>query len=102
MSEGLVLAARVAVVVVGFPLLAGAFGSAVLGRLTRLDRAERLAAGFGVGFAAQGLCAFLAFVLHAPQPYFNLGAVALMLGTALLCRLTTERRPAEAAVWPLA
>jgi hypothetical protein len=102
MTDGLVLAARIAGVVVGFPLLSWAFGSAVLGRLTRLDREERLAAGFGVGFAAQGLVAFLAFVLHAPQPYFNLGAVTLMLGTALLCRLTSARRPAEASLRPLA
>ena len=36
MNEGLVLAARVAGVTVGFPLLTWAFGSAVLARFTRL------------------------------------------------------------------
>jgi 4-amino-4-deoxy-L-arabinose transferase-like glycosyltransferase len=104
MSDGLALAARVVGIAVGFPLLAWAFGSAVLARFTRLDREERFAAGFGLGFAAVAVCAFLAFVLHAPQPYFNLGAVAVMLGTALLCRLTTATRPAEngPSLWPLA
>ncbi|HKI36176.1 MAG TPA: glycosyltransferase family 39 protein [Gemmataceae bacterium] len=103
MSDGLVLAVRIASVAVGFPLLAWVFGSAVLGRFTRLDREERFAASFGVGFAAEGLCAFLAFVLHAPQPFFNAGAVLLMLGTALLCHLTTPRRAAEGpSPWPLA
>jgi hypothetical protein len=104
MDEGQLLAARIGGVAVGFPLLAWVFGSAVLGRFTRLDREERFAASFGLGFAAVALCAFLVFVLHAPQPYFNLGAGALMLGTALWCRLTTEDRPADGAPfpWPLA
>ncbi len=104
MSDGLMLAARVAGVAVGFPLLAWAFGSAVLGRFTRLDREERFAASFGVGFAAVALCAFVAFALHAPQPVFNVGAVVLLLGAALWCRLTTPPRPAEDArpVWALA
>ncbi|HEX5271409.1 MAG TPA: glycosyltransferase family 39 protein, partial [Gemmataceae bacterium] len=104
MTDGWVLALQIAGVVIGFPLLAWAFGSAVVARFTRLDREERFAAGFGVGFALAALCAFVAFVLHAPQPYFNLGAVALMLGFTLWCRLTTERRPegGAAPVWPLA
>jgi Dolichyl-phosphate-mannose-protein mannosyltransferase len=91
-------------VTVGFPLVTWAFGTAVLGRFTRLDREERFAASFGVGFSAQALCAFVAFVLHAPQPFFNLGAVALMLGTALWCRLTTQIRREDGAspLWPLA
>src|SRR5438128_9607427 len=87
MTEGWALAARVAGVALGFPLLAWAFGDAILGRCTRLDREERFAASFGVGFAALALCAFVAFVLHAPQPLFNLAAVGLMLGVALWCRL---------------
>jgi hypothetical protein len=104
MTDGLALAARVAGVAVGFPLLTWAFGSAVVGRFTRLDREERFAASFGVGIAAAALYAFVGFVLHAPQPLFNLAAVAAMLGTALLCRLTTEKRPEEDTppLWPLA
>src|SRR5438876_8372672 len=103
MSDGLVLGLRMVSVAVAFPLLAWVFGSAVLRRFTRLDREERFAASFGVGFAAEGFFAFLAFVLHAPQPFFNAGAVLLMLGIALLCHLTTEKRPAEGpSPWPLA
>jgi hypothetical protein len=100
MDERLLLAVRVAGVAIGFPLLAWIFGSAVLGRFTRFDREERFVAAFGIGFAVLGLCAFLAFVLHAPQPYFNLGAVVLMLGTALLCRLTAQKPPIEEGGFP--
>jgi hypothetical protein len=104
MTDEMALAARITGVVVGFPLATWAFGSAVVGRFTLLDREERFAASFGVGITAAALCAFVAFVLHAPQPYFNLGAVALMLVTALWCRLTTEKRPEDGAppLWPLA
>jgi hypothetical protein len=104
MSDALALTLRLGGVGIGFPLLAWVFGSALLGRFTRLDREERFVAGFGVGFAAVALCAFVAFVLHAPQPYFNLGAVALMLGTALLCRMTTHRFLTEYKdpLWPMA
>jgi hypothetical protein len=104
MTDGMALALRIAGVAVGFPLVTWAFGSAVVGRFTRLDREERFAASFGVGIAAAALCAFIAFVLHAPQPLFNLAAVALMLGFALWCRLTTEKRADDGAapLWPLA
>jgi hypothetical protein len=103
MSDGLVLGLRLVSVAVAFPLLAWVFGSAVLRRFTRLDREERFAASFGVGFAALALCAFVAFVLHAPQPHFNIAVAALMLGTALWCHLTAERRRGDTlAVWPLA
>jgi hypothetical protein len=103
MNDGLVLAARIVGVAVAFPLLSWAFGAAVLRRFTRLDAEERFAGSFGVGFAAQALCAFAAFVLHAPQPLFNLAAAAVMLGAALLCRLAAPPRPAgERFPWPMA
>jgi hypothetical protein len=104
MTDGLALALRIAGVVVGFPLGTWAFGSAVVSRFTRLDREERFAASFGVGIAAAALCAFVSFVVHAPQPLFNLAAVALMLGVALWCRLTMEKRADDGAapLWPLA
>jgi hypothetical protein len=104
MHEGSLLAARFGGVAIGFPLLTWAIGAAFLGRFTRLDRAERFAASFGLGFAAVALCAFLALVLHAPQPYFNLGAVGLLLAVALLCRLTKPKSPADIgpSVRPLA
>jgi hypothetical protein len=104
MTDGLALAARVAGVAIGFPLATWAFGTAVVGRFTCLDREERFAASFGVGIAAAAFCSFAAFVLHAPQPAFNLGAVSLMLGAALWCRLTTKKQPEDSAppLWPLA
>jgi hypothetical protein len=104
MTEGLALALRIAGVVIGFPLVSWLFGSALLGRFTRLDREERFVTSFGVGFAAAALCAFVGFVLRAPQPWFNLAAVGVMLAIAVACRLTTPRRPEEAAppLWPLA
>ncbi len=104
MSDELALVLKLGGVALAFPLLAWAIGTPIVGRLTQFDREERFVASFGVGFAALAVCAFTAFVLHAPQPYFNLGGAVVMLGIALWCRLTTPKRPAETgpSTWPLA
>jgi hypothetical protein len=91
-----VLFVRIAAVAVGFPLLSFFFGWAVLARVRGLDPAERFTAAWGAGYAFLAAAQFLAFVVHAPQPWFQLGVVALMLAVAVL-----GRRPV-AGLWPLA
>src|SRR5262249_5554069 len=97
MGEGLVPLLRLVGVTLGFPLVACLFGWSVLGRLTRLDAEERFAASWGVGFAILALGQFLAFLLRAPQPWFNLSTLGLMLLIALLCRGRKEPQAAAAA-----
>jgi hypothetical protein len=97
MGEGLVPLLRLVGVTLGFPLVAWFFGWSVLGRLTRLDAEERFAASWGVGFAFLALGQFLAFLLRAPQPWFNLSTLGLMLLTALLCRGRKEPQAAAAS-----
>ena len=92
------LSVRIAAVAVGFPLVSFSFGWAVLGRVRGLDAAERFAAAWGAGFAVLAAAQFLAFVVHAPQPWFQLGVVALMLAVAAL----GLRRGAAAVPWALA
>src|SRR5262249_21651384 len=97
MGEGLVPLLRLVGVTLGFPLVACLFGWSVLGRLTPLDAEEPFAASWGVGFAILALGQFLAFLLRAPQPWFNLSTLGLMLLIALLCRGRKEPQAAAAA-----
>ena len=71
-------------IALGFPLLAGCFGWAVLGRFARLDRAEQFAASWGVSFAFVAICQFASFALHANQLAFNLIALAFMVLVAAI------------------
>jgi hypothetical protein len=85
----------IAGIVVGFPLLAGLFGWAVLGRLSHLDRAERFAAAWGVSFAFLAASQFLSFALHANQTWFSLASLIVMGFIAVLCRPWRTRKPAD-------
>jgi hypothetical protein len=79
-----VLFVRIAAVAVGFPLVSFSFGWAALGRVRGLDAAERFTAAWGAGYAVLAAAQFLAFVLHAPQPGFQVAVAALMLAVAAL------------------
>jgi hypothetical protein len=94
-----VLFVRIAAVAVAFPLVSFSFGWAVVGRARGLDPAERFTAAWGAGYAFLAAAQFLGFVIRAPQPWFQLGVIVLMLVVALL-----GRRPAgaPAGIWPLA
>src|SRR6516162_1066307 len=81
-------------IVVGFPLLAGLFGWAVLGRLSHLDRAERFAAAWGVSFAVLAASQFLSFALRANQTWFSLASLAAMGVITVLCRPWRCLKPA--------
>jgi hypothetical protein len=93
-----VLVTDIVALAVGWPLLTFAFGWAVLGRLGGLDREERFAASFGVGFAFVAAAQFVAFLIAAPhplfRPLFSLAVVGLMLLVTAACRF---RRPPAAA-----
>jgi 4-amino-4-deoxy-L-arabinose transferase-like glycosyltransferase len=96
-----VLFARIAAAVVGFPLLPFLFGWSVLGRVAGLDRTERFTAAWAVGYAFLAAVEFLAFLTRAPQPWFHLGVLVLMLAaTAFLWRRPQALATAE--FWPLA
>jgi hypothetical protein len=97
-----VLFVRIAAVALGFPLLSFSFGWAVLGRVRGLDPAERFTAAWGAGYAFLAAAQFLAFVVHAPQPWFHLGVVALMLAVAVLGRRPATDAAPSAGLWPLA
>jgi hypothetical protein len=116
MSDELSLLLYMLGIALGFPLLAGLFGWSVLGRFTDLDREERFAACWGVGFAVLAARQFLSFVLLRPEPVqtgggeswvttffyygreslFGLTTLLLMLLVAALCwrRRGTEPEPA--------
>jgi hypothetical protein len=88
-------------IALGFPLLAGCFGSAVMGRLTLLDRAERFAASWGVSFAFVGFCQFASFALHANQLAFGLVALGFVLGlVAATYLLSTHRASSRRTALP--
>jgi hypothetical protein len=87
MSGGVDVVLRLIALVVGWPLAAWAVGHALLARVGWLDRGERLAASWGVGFAVMALSQFLAFLTSARPGSFN----ALFLGAVLLVGLAACR-----------
>ncbi len=90
---------RLASVALGFPLFAGLFGWSVLGRVTALDREERFAASWGVGFAFLAACRFLAFAFHVPTTTFALATLALAIVLTALCH---KRQSEISYPWTLA
>lgn len=67
MNSELMLLLRPLGVVVGVPLVTVLLGRVVLGQARGLDRAERLACSWGLGFALLALGQFLAFVTRTNQ-----------------------------------
>jgi hypothetical protein len=94
-----VLFARIAAVTVGFPLLSFLCGWAVVGRLPGLDRAQRFTVAWGAGYAILAASQFLAFITHAPQPWFQVG----VLVAALAACFSVGRffKPSFSEFWPL-
>ncbi|MHC5541325.1 hypothetical protein ACYOEI_24150, partial [Singulisphaera rosea] len=80
MSDSFEVLSRVLGVAFGFPIVAFALGWSLVGRMAWLDRTERFASAWGVGFALMGTSQFVAFVLHVNSATFNRWA----LGAALL------------------
>src|SRR5437016_3224186 len=97
MTADVLLWLRIVGVVLLFPLTCFVFGYSVLGRLTRLERAERFAACWGLSFAVLALGQFLAFVTQQPQVWFNTGTLLLMGVVALLCWRTTPASKGDAS-----
>lgn len=90
---------RLAAVAVGFPLLTWVLGSALLARVAWLDRAERFAASWGVGFAVLALSQFLAFVTGAPPALVHAASLGAVLAAALgLGRVFRPPAPPAGAV----
>ncbi|MGH7169092.1 MAG: hypothetical protein ACRELG_02295 [Gemmataceae bacterium] len=92
MPEGWVVLARCVGVAVLFPLVAFAFGWAVLELLTDLRREQRFAASWGGSFALLAGSEFLAFLTGADQTKFNLATLVLMLAVVVLCRFRARPR----------
>jgi hypothetical protein len=91
MSGSVEVVVRLVALAIGWPLAAWAVGHVLLARVGWLDRGERFAASWGVGFAVMGLSQFLAFLTQARPSRFN----ALFLGAVLLVGLAVCRfRPA--------
>jgi hypothetical protein len=91
----------VAAVALFFPLLAGWFGWAVLARFSSLDRGERFAASWGVGFAFVAICQFARFALHVNESGFGLAALGFMLGfVAATYLLSTHRGSSRRTALP--
>jgi hypothetical protein len=94
MGEGWLLVGRFAAVAVGFPLSCFAFGWSVLGLVPGLGRSERFAASWGLGAAFVAGSEFLAFLGGFDQAAFNLGALGLVGGLAMLAWLGSRHRKA--------
>ncbi|MBX9639625.1 MAG: hypothetical protein K2X97_07850, partial [Mycobacteriaceae bacterium] len=108
MSPALANALVLVGIAAAFPGVALAIGYALLGRARWLDRVERFAAAWGVGFAAIAAGQFTAFLAGADSrvvlPPFLIGAfvVSALLGRFVLPAREADGGDFDASPWPLA
>jgi hypothetical protein len=73
-----------------FPLVSVVIGCGALARVAWLDRFERFAASWGVGFAVLALGQFLTFLTHDTSGLFRRGVVLASLAASAVALLTRK------------